>query len=70
MTDGGTESLLKRRNAPKAVTSSGPIHPQSALPGIGGASLSRSADARERLSGGAASAWDVVIDCHRIGAGR
>src|ERR1700721_2462942 len=42
MTAFGTDSLLNRRKAANAVTSSGPIHPQSRSVGIGVISRSRS----------------------------
>src|SRR5260370_1336914 len=65
---GGTLSRSKRRYVPNAVTRSGPAQPQTALPGIGGASRLVRSNAPLVISAAAASVSYAVIECHRRGA--
>src|SRR5215470_12845810 len=70
MTLPGTLRRLNRRNAPNAVTSSGPTQPQNALPGIGGTSRARRAATSTVVAPAAVSARDATIEPHRIGRWR
>ena len=61
MTLSGTFSWLNRRNAPNAVTSSGPSQPHSALPGMGGTIRARSADGWSLVASGCAVVREAII---------
>src|ERR1700749_3797637 len=57
----GTFSWLNRRNAPNAVTSSGPSQPQSALPGMGGTIRARSLDGWSLVAARCAVVREAII---------